>query len=86
LGLDHRIGTLEPRKDADFCALALAEPATVPTHDPLGTLFHAARGPDVVLTVVEGKVLYADGEFRTVDAAAAREAIVAVGERLRGAL
>jgi 5-methylthioadenosine/S-adenosylhomocysteine deaminase len=86
LGLDDRIGTLEPGKQADLCAVAIDRPHTVPSLDPVDTLFHAARGSDVVLTVVAGAVLYAWGEHRTVDARSARIAIEAAAERLHGAL
>ena len=83
LGLDSRVGTLEPGKDADLCAVSITRPHTRPVHDPVTTLFHAARGSDVVLTVVRGRQLYRDGEVRTVDADAAGAAVEAAAVRLR---
>jgi len=83
LGLDDRIGTLEIGKDADLCAVAIRAPHTIPSHDPVATLFHAARGTDVVLTVVEGEVLYEDGVHRTVDVETARAAVRSAGERVK---
>lgn len=58
LGLGDRIGSLEPGKAADMCAVSLAGPHARPVHDPLAALFHGARAPDVVLTLVDGRVLY----------------------------
>jgi cytosine/adenosine deaminase-related metal-dependent hydrolase len=62
LGLEERVGTLEPGKDADLCAVSLAGVHVRPVHDPLPALFHAARGSDVVLTAVRGRVLFRAGD------------------------
>ncbi|HEX7052185.1 MAG TPA: amidohydrolase family protein [Longimicrobiales bacterium] len=85
LGLDARIGSLEPGKDADLCAVSFAGAHTVPLHDPASTLFHAARGADVLLTVVQGCILFREGAVLTLDAAALRSRVEAVAARLRAA-
>lgn len=84
LGIDRRVGTLEPGKDADLCAVSIEAPHTVPSTDPLATLFHAARGSDVVLTVVQGRVLYTGGLVQTVDEASARAGVEEAAQRLLG--
>ncbi len=61
LGLADRIGSLEPGKDADLCAVALTGPHVQPVHDPVAAVVHAARGADVVLTAVRGRVLHGAG-------------------------
>ncbi len=83
LGLDERVGTLEVGKDADLCAISLAAPHLRPVHDPLATLFHAARATDVIRTVVAGRVLYADGEHRTIDVPAARQGVEVAAAKMR---
>jgi cytosine/adenosine deaminase-related metal-dependent hydrolase len=85
LNLDDRIGSLEPGKQADLCAVRIGEIHTTPSFEPLATLFHAARGSDVVLTVVGGRVLFRDGQFLSLDPEAARRGIDSAAERLRGA-
>jgi 5-methylthioadenosine/S-adenosylhomocysteine deaminase len=55
-------------------------------HDPAAALFHAARGTDVMLTVVKGRVLYSDGVVRTLDEAALAEAVLEPATRVREAL
>ncbi|HSJ06895.1 MAG TPA: amidohydrolase family protein [Longimicrobiales bacterium] len=85
LGLDRRVGTLEVGKDADLCAVRIDRPHTRPVIDPVATLFMSARGPDVVLTTVRGKVLYRDGAFATLQPSSLRRRIDAIGERLLGA-
>jgi 5-methylthioadenosine/S-adenosylhomocysteine deaminase len=82
LGLESRIGSLEPGKDADLCAISLAGPHTAPCHDPTTTLFHAARAPDVILTVARGRTLYRAGKVLSLDADALRPRFEAVARRL----
>ncbi|MEE9155918.1 MAG: amidohydrolase family protein [Gemmatimonadota bacterium] len=67
LGLEERIGSLEPGKEADLIAVRLDRPWTTPTGDPVAALVHSARGSDVTLTAVGGTVLYRDGRFETLD-------------------
>jgi 5-methylthioadenosine/S-adenosylhomocysteine deaminase len=86
LGLEERIGTLEPGKDADLCAVSLAAPHVRPVHHPVAALFHAARGTDVVLTVVRGRVLYRDGRVLTLDEPALAAAMEEPAARVREAL
>ncbi|HEX9939420.1 MAG TPA: amidohydrolase family protein [Longimicrobium sp.] len=86
LGLDERVGTLEPGKDADLCAVRLTAPHVRPVHDPTAAVFHAARGTDVILTVVQGRVLFSDGIVHTLDEAALAEAVLEPAARVREAL
>jgi cytosine/adenosine deaminase-related metal-dependent hydrolase len=85
LGLEDRIGTLEPGKEADLCAVSLRLPHTRPVHDPVATLFHSARGSDVVLTVVGGRTVFRDGRVTTLEEAEVRAAVEDAAERLRAA-
>lgn len=86
LGVDGVAGTLEPGKDADLCAVSLAAPHVRPVHDPVAAVFHAARGCDVVMTVVQGRVLYRDGRLATLDPAALEPAVEDAAARVRRAL
>jgi 5-methylthioadenosine/S-adenosylhomocysteine deaminase len=86
LGWEDRIGTLEPGKDADLCAVSLAAPHVRPVHDPVAALFHAARASDVVLTVVQGRELYRDGAVQTLDETALMVAVDEAAARLGAAL
>jgi 5-methylthioadenosine/S-adenosylhomocysteine deaminase len=38
-----------------------------PTHNLVNNLVYAAQGTDVVLTMVDGAVLYRDGLYLTID-------------------
>lgn len=85
LGIDDRVGSLEPGKDADLCAVSFAGSNIVPVHDPVSALFHAARGSDVVLAAVRGRILYRDGRCLTLDVEAMRPRLDAAAAALRRA-
>ena len=38
-----------------------------PVHNMATNLVYSASGSDVVLTMADGKVLYQDGEYKTID-------------------
>ena len=38
-----------------------------PTHDMLNNLIYSADGKDVCLTMIDGRVCYRDGEYKTID-------------------
>jgi cytosine/adenosine deaminase-related metal-dependent hydrolase len=86
LGMDDRIGSLEPGKDADLCAVSLAGAHVRPVHDPEAAVVHAARASDVVLTVVQGRELQRAGEVLSVDAAELWPRVEQAAERVRRAL
>jgi 5-methylthioadenosine/S-adenosylhomocysteine deaminase len=71
LGLGDRIGALEVGRQADLAVIAVDRPhhGPDPERDPYATLVHAARPSDVRLTMVEGRVLYRDGAWSTLDPA-----------------
>lgn len=61
-------GSLEVGKKADIIAFDLDRPHLYPNLDPMALLVYSAQGSDVVMTMVDGRVLYEDGEFLTLDA------------------
>lgn len=67
LGLDGRIGSLEPSKQADITVVALNGPHQRPVYDPISALIFTTHATDVVLTMVAGTALYRDGLFATLD-------------------
>ncbi len=58
LGLDHLIGTLEPRKAADLVAISLTAPSQQPLNDVEASLVFSTSGPSVIKTLVAGEVIY----------------------------
>jgi cytosine/adenosine deaminase-related metal-dependent hydrolase len=82
LGFDACVGTLEPGKEADFCAISLAASHSLPVVDPIDSMFHSARGSDVVMTVVAGHALFIDGKVTTLNEATLREQVSSIAQRL----
>lgn len=52
---------------ADLCVLDVTGPQWCPMTDALYNVVFAGAGSDVVLTMCDGKVIYRDGDFATVD-------------------
>ena len=61
-------GSLEVGKKADIVAIDLDRPHLCPNIDPLALVVYSAQGADVVMTMVDGRILYENGEFLTLDA------------------
>ena len=60
-------GTLEPGKDADIVLVDFSAPHLIPCHNVLNGLLWSAKGGDVAMTMVRGKILYQSGNFPTID-------------------
>lgn len=72
-------GVLRVGKKADIVAIDLDRPHLIPAMDYPAMLCYSAQGSDVCMTMVDGQILYENGEYCTVDAerirATAREAL-----------
>jgi 5-methylthioadenosine/S-adenosylhomocysteine deaminase len=60
-------GSLEVGKKADIVAVNLDAPHMRPNLNPLALLTYSAQGSDVTLTMVDGNILYENGEYITMD-------------------
>jgi len=60
-------GTLEANTQADLVVIDLNSPSTTPIIDPVSHLVHAVGREQVVMTVVNGSILYHNGNFLTLD-------------------
>ncbi len=60
-------GALKVGNRADLIVLDMDAPYWKPVHELCNNLVYSASGTDVCLTMVDGKVLYRDGEYPTID-------------------
>jgi 5-methylthioadenosine/S-adenosylhomocysteine deaminase len=68
LGLGDRLGSIEPGKQADFCAIDLEFPETQPLHHHISSqLVYAASGRQVTDVWAAGERLLQDGELTRLD-------------------
>lgn len=60
-------GLLKEGCKADLIMVDITGPNMHPVHNLLNNLVYAASGSDVVMTMVDGKILYENGEYKTID-------------------
>lgn len=58
LGMADKVGTLEPGKQADIIAIDLHNSHQNPTTDPEGAVIYTANQDNVMMTMVNGRILY----------------------------
>jgi 5-methylthioadenosine/S-adenosylhomocysteine deaminase len=84
LGIDN-LGKIDPSYIADITAVQVrGNPFLTPLYDPLETLIYAGSGGrDVAMTMVNGRVLYMDGDFLTADSEKVVSMVQEASERIR---
>jgi 5-methylthioadenosine/S-adenosylhomocysteine deaminase len=60
-------GMLMEGMDADIVLVDFTAPHLMPCHNVLNGLVWSAKGGDVAMTMVRGKILYQNGKFPTID-------------------
>ena len=66
-GRAEECGMLKEGMDADIVLVDFSAPHLIPCHNVLSSLCFNAKGGDVAMTMVRGKVLYQNGQFPTID-------------------
>jgi 5-methylthioadenosine/S-adenosylhomocysteine deaminase len=79
LGMEDRIGSLEPGKRADIVIVGVDRAGMRPVYDPVSHLVYVAKGADVRDVVIEGRVVMRDRRVQTLD----ERAVIAEADRLR---
>lgn len=71
---------------ADLCVLDASGPSWAPMTDPLSNAVYAGHGADVCLTMCDGRVVYRDGAWPTIDVERAKAEVSARTKRIIGEL
>ena len=66
-GRSEECGMLKEGMDADVALVDFSAPHLIPCHNVLSGLVFSAKGGDVAMTMVRGKILYQNGNFPTID-------------------
>lgn len=66
-GRSKECGMLQVGMDADLALIDFSAPHLMPCHNVLNGLLWSAKGGDVAMTMVRGKILYQNGQFSTID-------------------
>lgn len=67
LGVGQAIGSLEAGKKADCIVLDCNQPHLTPMYNPVSHLVYAARGNDVIHSVINGRTVMQDRKLLTLD-------------------
>jgi len=67
LGIEDRVGSLEPGKQADIIAVDISHSHQIPTLYPYSTLVHTANQENIMFTMVAGQVLYESDRWSLLD-------------------
>ncbi len=69
LGMEDRLGSLEPGKAADLIVVDTSSPRLHPMFDPVSHLVYATKGADVRHSVIQGRVVMRDRRVLSLDEA-----------------
>jgi len=83
IGLGNVTGSIEVGKKADIIVIDTNRPHLTPMYHPESHLVYAAKGSDVVLSVINGRVIMEDGELTTLDLASIYAHIQKFSDALR---
>ncbi|MCL7489472.1 MAG: amidohydrolase [Desulfobulbaceae bacterium] len=83
LNADREIGSLEAGKKADLIVLDLNQPHLTPIYNPVSHLVYAARGSDVVHSVINGRIVMQDRCLTILDETAILAKMSVIGEQIR---
>ncbi|VAW39074.1 S-adenosylhomocysteine deaminase; Methylthioadenosine deaminase [hydrothermal vent metagenome] len=67
LAAGRQVGSLEAGKKADLIVLDLNQPHLTPLYNPVSHLVYAARGSDVIHSVINGRVVMRNRQLTTLD-------------------
>lgn len=86
LGWDEETGSLEAGKKADLIAIDLRQPHLTPLYDPISQLVYAAKGSDVRHVWVDGRMVVADRQVKTLDVAEAMRRVGLIARKIEKGL
>ena len=75
-GRSAECGMLKVGMDADIALVDFSAPHLMPCHNVLSALVFSAKGGDVAMTMVRGRILYQNGQFPTIDLSATVEELM----------
>ncbi len=83
LGMDDKVGSLDPGKQADIIAIDLSNSHQVPAHDPTTAIVHTATQENILMTMVNGNILYDNKHVHGVDVSRIFERVEEMRAKLR---
>lgn len=85
LGMADRIGSIAPGKEADIILVDIRKPHLTPLYHPFSHLVYAARGADVVTSIIGGRIVMKDRRLLQIELSAVMEEVRRIAARIREA-
>jgi 5-methylthioadenosine/S-adenosylhomocysteine deaminase len=86
LGMEKKIGSLEPGKKADLIVVSTDTPHAMPMYDVVSHLIYALKAGDVRHVIVNGRLVVRDRNVLTLDARKVLDEARSQSERVRRSL
>ena len=83
LNAEHKIGSLEIGKKADLIVLDLNQPHLTPIYNPISHLVYAARGSDVIHSVINGRIVMQNRHLTTLNETIILAKMAEIGEEIK---
>jgi 5-methylthioadenosine/S-adenosylhomocysteine deaminase len=83
LGAASYLGSIETGKKADLIVLDMDQPHLTPVYNPVSHLVYAARGSDVLHSVINGRIVMRDRQLTTMDEEAILAEMGRIGAEVR---
>jgi len=82
IGLENRIGTIEPGKKADIIIVDAHSPHMTPMYNPHSQLVYSATGGDVRDVIINGNIVYRNRRFTNLDSAEIMDEVTRLCRRI----
>jgi 5-methylthioadenosine/S-adenosylhomocysteine deaminase len=86
VGLEHRIGSIEVGKEADFVLFDASQPEWQPLYNPVSNLVYSATGSSVKDVFIAGEQVLKDGRLTRIDHDALMRQVGQAAERIAARL
>ncbi len=83
LGMSDRIGSIVPGKEADIILLDMRKPHLTPLYRPFSHLVYAARGADVVTSIIGGRIVMKNRRLLQIDLELVMEEVRRIAARIK---
>ena len=83
LGVEDKVGCLEPGKKADIIGLDLDKPHLTPLYNIYSHLVYAVSAADVTLSIINGRVVMRSGELLTLDVERVMAEVRAIARKIK---
>ena len=86
LGMDAKVGSLQPGKKADIIIIGVNEPHMTPMYNEYSQLVYSANGADVDTVLINGRIVMKDRKLLTIDEKEVMEHVIAIARRIKESL